>query len=248
MSINFKGIKINNGTRVLVNFHAYNSCKEDNQALIDFCAKNHISYYAVDFPGQGDSEIINVVDKPTMTHFAKLASIFVNQINSDDIILVGHCMGGAIAVIVASYCYDKVERIILENPISPMLFKDESMRAHVLDKLLSQDKMCRLVNDNVELVDINEQRQEFIKSLAADLSSETFLKQMKRELSKINDKRIDVIIGANDTIVPGEESKKYFEHIDRGLIKVHYVEDAGHHMHKDKPDEYTKILEDILIK
>ncbi len=246
MSINFKSIKIEHGSKVLVNFHAFNSCKEDNQALMDFCAENKISYYSVDFPGQGDSQVISKVDQPSMMHLAKLASIYVNQINSDEILITGHSMGGAIAILVASFCYDKVERIIIENPISPNLLKNNDERIKMYDVLCSIDIMRKYINGEVQNVPIEPHLKEFFKELAGDLTSENFLKQVKRELSKIKDKHIDVILGTKDIVLNADDEEKYFEHIDKGFIHVHKIDGASHSPHQETPNEYKAILQRII--
>ncbi len=246
MNINYKHMKIDNGSKILVHFCDMSGCKEENQVLMDICKNKGISYIGVDLPGQGEAEIIANIDKPQMVYMAKLATIHFNQINCDEIIVSGHSMGAAIALMVAANSYDKVSRIILESPATPAMLSTDGARENleaIISKISNQKKY---INGQIETVPMDEKTKLFYQDLGKDFASEKFIKEIKKVMSKVSDKRIDVLFGANDPIIPCNESIKLLKRIGKPNIIGYVLEDAKHSPHNENEKEYREILNRIL--
>ncbi len=246
MNINYKQVRIDNGTKVLVHFCGMSACKEENQALMDVCKAKGISFIGIDLPGQGEAEIIKNIDKPEMLYMAKLATIHFNQINSDDIIVSGHSMGAAIALLVSSLAYDKVSRIILESPVNPSILSTDGAREKLESIIANITTHAKLVDGKVKMVDMDDKTKQFYQALGKDLSSEKFIKELKKNMSKVADKRIDVIFGEDDPIIPSSEGMKLIRRIGKPNIVGHIIPKAKHTVHNDSKEAYCELLDRIL--
>ncbi len=246
MNINFKQMKIDNGSKVLVYFQGIASCKEANEALMEVCKNKGISYIGVDFPGQGEAQIISNIDKPEMIYLGKLAAIHFNQINSDEIIVAGNCMGAAIALLVAAASYDKVSRIILESPVSPAIISKDGALQNLESIMSNENSQTKFINGKLMKVKMDNSVKEFYQTLGKDLASEKFIKEVKKEMSKVADKRIDVILGENDPIIPCTETMKFIKRIGKPNITAHVIPNGGHVLHEENKEAYIEIYNKLI--
>ncbi len=246
MNINFKQMKIDNGSKVLVYFQGMNSCKEANKALMEVCKNKGITYIGVDFPGQGDAQIISSVDKPEMLYLGRLAAIHFNQINCDEIIVAGNCMGAAIALLVAAMSYDKVSRIILENPVTPAMISKDGARENLETNVSSATIQTKFIDGELKKVQMDEATKQFYQTLGKDLASEKFIKEAKKEMSKVADKRIDVILGEKDPLIPCTETMKFIKRIGKPNIVSHIIPNGGHALHEENEADYIAIYNKLI--
>ncbi len=246
MNINYKEYKIENGSKVLVHYCSMSSCKEENQALIDICKEKGISYIGVDLPGQGDAEIINNIDKPEILYLGKLATIHFNQINCDEIIVSGHGFGAAIALIVAASSYDKVSRVILESPVNPSILSINGARENLENIVSSLSRQTKMIDGELKSIEMSENTKKFFQDVGKDLSSEKIIKELKKDLSKIADKRIDALFGENDPIIPCNESIKLIKRIGKANIVGHIIPNSKHTIHNENKEAYKEIISRLL--
>ncbi len=246
MNINYKEMRIENGSKVLVHFCCMSSCKEENQVLIDICKEKGITFIGVELPGQGEAEIIATIDKPEILYLARLATIHFNQINCDEIIISGHGMGAAIALIVAATSYDKVSRIILESPVNPSILSTVGARENLETIVSNITKQTKFIDGQFKIVEMNDDTKKFFYEIGRDLASEKIIKELKKDLSKVSDKRIDALFGEEDPIIPCVESTRLIKRIGKPNIVSHVIPNAKHSIHNDNKEAYRQIITQLL--
>ncbi len=246
MQKNIDTLKIDNGDRTLVHFHGFSSCKEENKTLIDFCKQNSITYCGIDFPGQGNSSI-DERDKPDLEYFAKIAVNYIKSLNKKDIIISGHSMGGAIALLASSILgKDIVSHIILEDPLNHSLLDSEKDRINLLNLLKAKDSHLKLVDGNIVDEEMNDKERSWYKKLAENITSHELLEQLQKVTSNLKIK-IDVIFGVNDSVIPYKNSLKGFKSIQTSNpINFHDVENAKHSPHNENPEKYLTIIGGLI--
>lgn len=82
-----------------------------------------IEAYALDLPGFGDTPLGN--QKTTMAAYAKVLDAFVRALDLDDVVLMGHSMGGQIAMTAALENPDWLKEMVLLAPAGIEQFTDE---------------------------------------------------------------------------------------------------------------------------
>lgn len=245
MKKTIKTLLIDNGDKIIVHFHGFTSCKEENKVLIDWCNKNNISYAGIDFPGQGETKI-DEKDKSTIDYLTTIGVGFVRSLNKKNIIISGHSMGGLIACLVANSLGDEiVNKLVLEDPVNPCFLEDETIRLKLLNLL--KEKETFLVNENDSIVDVemDQARSKWYKEIANDLLSEKTLSKFKAfiETTKI---KTYILFGKDDLVVPFTESFKYFKSLRNNNINFIEIPDAKHVVHNDNQDEYIKIFDKYI--
>ncbi len=246
MQKNIETLKIDSGEKTLVHFHGFISCKEENKTLIDFCKQNGITYCGIDFPGQGNSTI-DQRDKPEIDYLAKIAVNYIKSLNKKDIIISGHSMGGAVALLVASILgKDVVSHVILEDPVNHSLLDSEKDRINLLNMLKGRSTYLKSQDGNIVDIDMDEQQRNWYKKLAEDLTSHELLEQLQKAANELKIK-IDVIYGVNDPVIPYKGSLKAFKSIQTSNpINFHEVENAKHSPHNENPEKYLAIMGGII--
>lgn len=244
MKKTIKTIFIKNGDSTLVHFHGFTSFKEENSVLINWCSENNINFAGIDFPGQGETEI-DEKDKPSMDYLVGVAISFVRSLNSKNIIISGHSMGGAIAILVANALGKEiVKNIILEDPVNPCFIEDEEKRIKLLNILKEKDSYSRFINNKSELVSMDDKRLKWYKELATNMLDINFLNKVKNSFENTNVKTT-IIFGEEDQIVPYIDSLKYFKSIRNDKINFIDIKNAKHVVHNDNPEDYLKVLNSI---
>ncbi len=246
MQKNINILKIENGNRALVHFHGFTSCKEENKILMDICKKNNISYYGIDFPGQGNSWIDDR-DKPTMEYISRIACNFIKSLNKKDIIISGHSMGGAIAINVSSMLDPSIiKKIVLENPVNQSLLDEEKNRINLLNILKSKEDCLICEDDNLVSISFDEKKRKWYKDLGEDLASESFLNNLNK-IMKVTKCQFDIIYGVEDKLIPYKESLNSFKSLPTSSkINIYEIENARHVPHNENQDKYVEVMQKIL--
>lgn len=130
--------------------HGYASNKNSNKSLQDFCNDNNYKLWTIDLPGHGEEPFGN--NRLTIKSFSEYVINFINVNKIDNIIIVGHSMGGAIAANVATRLNNKIAKLILISPLNLAIKNNkfnksknnlinylESSNMHILDKLKKMD-------------------------------------------------------------------------------------------------------------
>ena len=129
VNINYKYFN-NNSDKTLVFLHGWGQNILMMEPLANpFKKKKNI--LLVDLPGFGDSEEPNTIW--ALNDYAKMLNSLINQLNIQNIVLIGHSFGGKIAIIYASL-YNVQKLILLASPYKAST-KKVSFKVKILKKL-----------------------------------------------------------------------------------------------------------------
>ena len=130
LQINEKNISYSDtGTgSVLVFLHGWGVSKETYQGLIEILSKKY-RCVNIDLPGFGKSDI---VDHLTLQKISKIIETVVKKLEIRKFNLVGHSLGGAVALVFASSHLDYINKVVLISPF--VSFKQFSKSAFYIIK------------------------------------------------------------------------------------------------------------------
>ncbi len=246
MKTNINVLEIKGGQRVLVHFHGFSGCKEENQPLIEFCKENNITFYGMDFPGQG-SVPITKIDKPDLNYYADLAIDFIKTLDCKELIISGHSMGGAIALLVAHRLTSKcVQQVILEDPVNLGLLYNKEESDKVCKGCQAVTSHLVFLNNKLTHQDLDSQQKEWFYKLAQNFTSTQLLQQLEN-ITKTFEVDFDVIWGMDDKVVDYATSVQAFRSVKKkSKIKIHSIEHAAHKPHSENVDAYLIAIRKII--
>jgi pimeloyl-ACP methyl ester carboxylesterase len=200
--------------------------------------------YAVDLPGHGRSSG-KVHDN--VEAYADFIDAFAAELNLDNVTLIGHSLGGAIGQMLAVRSPGWLTRIILVGT-------GARLRVHpdILDGLLSNfeatiDIFCQFAyGPTASEALINSGRENFLNTPANVIHGDLNVCNQFDIMEKVGEINIPTLVvsGTADNLTP----IKYGEYLCRHIpgAKHSIIEDGGHYMALEKPEEFTEIIADFL--
>lgn len=249
-----KATKKSKGTIFFIHGYAVNSEYHNNfsDMLEDY------DYYAVEHAGHG---ITPLKDKKQLNpyEYAKDVVNLINELNLENIILIGHSMGGGIAVMVSQMIPEKIKKMIIVTPMNSkgttnpinFLFKFNPKNKKQIEKFYDiimydwendKDKISKKEIDTV-IKSQNENKHNFsiLKRRMASISN------MKR-LSK-NERSLKIptllLVGKGDGCINWKTTSKNFRK-KNGDIQIYVFEKCGHIPFAEDKDLYFKVIMDFI--
>ncbi|MBV8401756.1 MAG: acetoin dehydrogenase dihydrolipoyllysine-residue acetyltransferase subunit, partial [Acetobacteraceae bacterium] len=210
----------------------------------------HRTTYALDLPGHGGST--KDVGEGTVPALAKAVLAFMRKLGIERAHLVGHSMGGAVALELAAHSPDKVASVTVICPagLGPeisMEFINGFIEANRRKKM---EPVLRLLVANPDLV-TGEMIEDVLKFKRLD-GVDSALKKLRdnlfaggRQASVLTDEiaalrgRVQVIWGRQDQIIPASQSERL-----PNQVKVSVLDDAGHLAHMEKANEVNALIQE----
>lgn len=230
--------------RVIVFVHGFSSNYQSHEDIFKKLKRNGYKYYAFNLPGHGDnlseSEAEMKVDS-----YARLVAKFIIDQDLKNVIIVGHSMGGAIAVMVNALIGSYIDCLVLEDPLNKAAFsfKKERIFSAILGKDPNTGKHMGLFG---WVKNIYQKKKEY-KSLFKDIISSKTNRSIEWAYQQIKDKPVFLMFGKNDLIIPPKDTVDYISQCATNL-EVCIFENAGHSPHKDAPELYYQYLIAFLKK
>ncbi len=182
--------------------------------MMDLVAERYRAY-ALDFWGFGDSDRNNGTSAYTIASYADMITRFVDQIGISRANLVGHGLGGMVAVRAAHNNPQRFPRIMLvATPLRGQILRDIA-RPNALSRLIGRNnptdvwgKLIRQVPiDNAtikqEVYDDTEGLSDKVMQAVQDSVAQTDLLPL---LNSLTDTPLLAVYGEKDTIVPAEHA------------------------------------------
>jgi pimeloyl-ACP methyl ester carboxylesterase len=231
--------------------------------------KQHYRCIAIDLPGNGLSD--QNEHKFTMQFFASCVAHFIAEMNLKNVCLVGHSMGGQIAM-TASLSYPEcAEKLVLVAPAGFEAFSalDKAMyysTVHLLDLFSSEEHSLRHTIEN-SFFHHHKQGEQVIRELTEIMKTyrlhyyrkmvESCVKQMLEEpvLDRLHllQQPTMVIFGKHDALIPNKLlhhttteniAKEGASRIPNARLAL--IEDCGHFVQWERPDEVNHYISGFM--
>lgn len=200
----------------------------------------------LDCPGFGQSE----TPKETwnLDDYVVFVKNFIQKLNIQVDILVGHSFGGRIAIKGAATNNLQPAKIILIN--SAGIAKSKTLRNFILKILAKIGNV--LISISPFVFWRGKLREKFYKSIGNDYLNagairEIFLKIIAEDLAG-NAKKINIptllIWGENDNETPLSDGKLFSQIIPNSKLEI--INNTGHFVHQEKPEEIAKLIQEFL--
>jgi pimeloyl-ACP methyl ester carboxylesterase len=225
---------------------------------------------ALDLPGYGKST--KIADNYTLSHFAESVSMLMNKLEVASATVIGHSMGGQIAIHLANSYPKLVERLVLSAPAGFEQFTDQ-------DKMLFRATVSAeaIAATPEAMVRQNMQATFYEITPDADFMIEDRLQMMKEPefenyaraqaesvFAMLNEPVWDimpnitqpvlVVFGLQDALIPNPYlhpalttegvANDGSERLQNSTLKL--IDDAGHFVHFEKPDEFNGAVLEFL--
>lgn len=186
---------------------------------------------------------------------------FLDQRGLDKATIVGHSMGGKVAMTTALKFADRVERLVVAD-MAPVKYKNMVFKTYVeklqsidLSKVSKRSDVDPLISDVVESPAVRAFLLGNLENTEDGLKWMVNLETLGREMDKIAGVpalRMDVKYSGQTLFVSGANSD-YVQPSHHQLIKHLFpnvefkvVEGAGHWVHAEKPHEFMAVLSDFV--
>lgn len=258
------------GSKTLVFIHGLANFKGVWQNNITKLSKNY-RCIALDLPGNGHSS--NGDYKYSMFFYAECVKQFIDKLNLTDVVLVGHSMGGQVALVLSlrfphlvnklvlvaasglEY-FTEFDKMMINNSMQfGQLFStnEQNLESAIHSSFYNFDKLAikNLVNDAKEFIPIHSsvKWQRMVKESISAMLNE----QVQQFLPSLT-KQTLIIFGDNDAMIPNKllhptESiqsiaKKANALISSSLVEI--IKNAGHFVQIEKSAEVNAAIEEFL--
>ena len=207
----------------------------------------------IDLPGHGKSYLSENA-QPSISYMAEQVRLTLNAFNIEDYEIVGHSMGGYVALELAKHdkCCKKIvllnsnfwndneakkiDRLRVAEIVQQMksLFLNEAIPNLFLNPSVQKDQVAQLINEANEMDSTSIAYASIAMSERKDYSTEV-------ENQKFN---LYIIQGEKDTIVPHEMMNEKLTLKEK--LKV--ISECGHMCHIEAPDQVMEALTMFLNK
>ncbi|MDO8429154.1 MAG: alpha/beta hydrolase [Candidatus Daviesbacteria bacterium] len=204
--------------------------------------KTDFTIWLIDLPGFGRSDL---PQKPfTVSNYVSVINSFIEENKIKKPILLGHSLGGRIALKLAAHYPETIDKLILEDAagikpkqdslkpifyllakifkVFPDIFKLKTRLRHYFYSSLESDYLTA-----------GEMKETLTKILAEDLTP---------DLSKIKTETL-ILWGEKDRAVPLKDGKKMYQLIANSRLEV--IDEIGHFPHLEKPNLFIHYVKDF---
>jgi len=211
--------------------------------------KKHFRCVAIDLPGYGKS--VPGIHSGKMDFYAEVISEFIQALKLSNLTIVGHSMGGQIAMATALLYPKLIKILVLVAPAGLESFTKKEI--NWIKKNYTEAAIASLTEDQIRLNFTNDQDRNYkviIRSLHGMLYQPVF-----ERLNEIKCPTL-IIFGNNDYLIPHpilHKDKTPEEIAKLGVKKIPgaklvLFDNCGHFVQFEKPDEFNKTVIEFLIK
>jgi len=233
--LNYEFVHSNKKTTIVI-LHGWKDSLDSWLGVLN-SIKNDFNVLVVDLPGFGNSmrplETFGVYD------YAKVVKDLLNHLGIKEYIVIGHSFGGRIASILASQDKKSLKLILVDSAgieDRPYIYNTLLNFVSPLKSLLPKKSLLilRRLLESKDYKNSGDMKDIFLKVISENLTN---------DVKKINIPTY-IIWGSKDAILDVSLTKKYKSLIKNSIVRI--VWGAGHHPHKDKPEEFLFILKECL--
>lgn len=248
---------------VLFFIHGNSSNAHAFEAVWNHANLQRYHLVAIDLPGHGKSESPADVTSYTFSSLRTLLAHVIDELRLEGIILVGHSMGGHIALSVLNST-DKIIGVSLAGSVpihgahevpnayilsdaAQTVFRAEATESEILQ--FSKNAVHKKEKHAILLQSFKETDKNFRKEMGLELGrhfgSDNFISEI--EVLKKRNMPVCLVHGAEENVVNLSHLRS-IKGLNLFKKRVHVVADAGHGVPFESPDEYALILADFATE
>ncbi|WP_167577815.1 alpha/beta fold hydrolase [Ammoniphilus sp. YIM 78166] len=233
--------KLGDGNRTLLLIHGNLGSKRWWNLVKEELAQRY-TVYSVDLRGCGESEKPNHGYSLPQYGDDVLAFMDLKGIRSCSVI--GHSMGGAIAVDLASKAGDRIEKMLLLNPapIYGYVTSDEKydmIKRYSTDRELLQAALSAVVPKGAHLPLFADLVEDAWSSTHTAISNARSLGVMDyREAARRIEQPVSILFGEQDVLISLEDMKKMQSYFPHGELVTHH--EVGHSPQVEDPEWFLR--------
>lgn len=252
MAINFQSF--GDGDPLIV-IHGLFGTSDNLRAVAKQLSDQH-KVFLIDAPGHGDSDTLSLL---SLGNMADAVYEFIQQQDLSKVSILGHSLGGKIAMELALKYPDSVDKLLVAD-IAPVQYKPRhddiisSLKAVPLTQIKSRKEADAILAEKIKEAGV---RGFLLKSLARDESGWRWRFDLDRlandyeELIKSNsnltfDGSVLMIVGGESNYVLPEYRNEIVSRFPGVEAKV--IAGAGHWLHAERQTAFVKICRDFLSR
>ncbi|MEE3928488.1 alpha/beta hydrolase [Mycoplasmopsis ciconiae] len=246
----------NSKDKTLLFVHGFSSDYNYFDKVFEYFA-NDYNFVGINMPIHGNSQFHK--NKINLLYFKQVLENFIKNQKYDNLTIIGHSMGGGLAMMVADQLNSYIEKIVLVGPMTkaglskveefeecffPRNFEEYKKLVHLCyynpQKFLEtphlKEKMDNYFNNNQEKLNYIYQLGHSLPNLENMNAIELGMKNFKKPVA--------VFYGESDGIVPVEEFPNYYK--DYSNFKLYKIEKSGHSIWLENYNDFVFRLEEFL--
>jgi pimeloyl-ACP methyl ester carboxylesterase len=203
--------------------------------------KDDFEIYLIDLPG-----FKKQLEKPYT--FDDYLNYLETQINLDQFYLLGHSFGGALAMLYALKHPEKIKKLILYNPA---IIREKNLKIKFSLFLAKIFKFFKKIIPEKIFYFPKKAYYKFIIKSYDYFNADENLKKTFSNIVKVNLKDLAKNLKTKTILLWSKNDK--FTPLRHGKILKNLISDSqlilldgGHSFHKEKPEEFAKILKEVL--
>ncbi len=241
--------------KTLIFLHGWTSNKDNLSLIQNWCKEIGINFYSFDFLLHGDYKQASYDYDVNFETLVRQARHELKNFYNDEVILVGHSMGGAIALIIQQE-FENIEKLILIDPLTP------NQEDEFVAKIKEQIKPNLKRNDEKAL-DIDEWSWRDVANFVSKLNEYSMenriaivkifasfkSKKFKSLFENINGSSTAMwylIHGTNDQFLNYQKTIEWLQKIHSN-IEISLIPNADHSPFKSQPEVFLKTFQEILL-
>lgn len=201
------------------------------------------NFYGINMPGHGNSKFKNITELNTNI-FLNIIIEFIKKYNLKDLIVLGHSMGGGLAIILNSIIPNHIKMLILEAPANISVLKNYSIVKKMIPSTIDETifVLSKLIFDPIKFFGGEKNFNFFIKKEFNELNTKYKSLKVMLNIELMNDffnkiqialKKIDkptfLFIGDKDEIVPFQNTIDNFkENVNEKFLKIIECKNCAH--------------------
>lgn len=262
-------IKEGSGEKTLVFVHGLSSNADAWSKNIE-ALKTTYTCVALDLPGYGKSSKPDVNYTPT--YFAEVVFQFIEKLKLQNVVLIGHSMGGQASVKLASQHPEAIKKLVLVAPAGLEQFSEASakmmasfltaesvkntseaqiVKNYALNFYEQPEEVSKMIADRIRIIeasDFDAHCNAIVKSVSGMLHD-----PITNDLQAVYQPTL-VIFGDQDMLIPNRYfnptlTTKTVGEIALNQIKnarLEFVENAGHFVQFEKPSEINALIHEFI--
>lgn len=214
--------------------------------------------YAINVPGHGNSKWFDI-EQLNMNYYAQVYKTYIEYLKLKKVILIGHSMGGGIAVLLNGIINPKIiDKNILINPANRAILKNElHIKKMIPSKLEDTQEVIKscfydyqkyygseeqfLLEAEKSYKNLTTKQKHLSAMINSDLMKNT-MEKVQENILKLNNNSY-LIVGENDKLVLTKETIKNFQ--INPLVNIFIIKKSGH-MIQENHGDFFETIKNIL--